>query len=64
MLAGQRHDGVHVGGLAVEMDRHDRTRARRDGRRDTAGSMLRPAGVGSTGTTVAPTAVTASQVAI
>ncbi len=30
VLGGQRHDCVHVGRLAVEMDRHDRLRARRE----------------------------------
>ena len=37
MPAGQRHDRLHVGRLAVEMDGHDRPGARRDRRRNPVG---------------------------
>ena len=44
MLVGQRHDGVHVGRFAVEMDRHDRPGARRDRGGDAIGIDVGPAG--------------------
>ena len=44
VLVGQRHDGVHVGRLAVEMDRHDRPGARRDRGGDPLGIDVDPAG--------------------
>ena len=54
VLPGDLHDRVHVGRLAVEVDRHDGLGPRRDRRLDRAGSIVKVTGSMSTKTGLAP----------
>ena len=64
VAVGDRHDRVHVGHEAVQVDRHDRLRPRRDGGLDESGSMQKSSSRTSTKTGRAPVSRIALTVAL